>query len=61
MYKVIVFAGTTEGYGLCRFLGENQIPVLAVLPQNTEQNLFRRESFFMCVPDVLPGLRWRSF
>ena len=28
MYKVIVFAGTTEGYGLCRFLGENQIPVL---------------------------------
>ena len=28
MYKVIVFAGTTEGYGLCRFLGEHQIPVL---------------------------------
>lgn len=29
MYKVIVFAGTTEGYEVSRFLGENQIPVLA--------------------------------
>lgn len=29
MYKVIVFAGTTEGYDLCRFLSENNIPVLA--------------------------------
>ena len=29
MYKVIVFAGTTEGYEISRFLGENQIPVLA--------------------------------
>ena len=28
MYKVIVFAGTTEGYDLCRFLSKNQIPVL---------------------------------
>ena len=29
MYKVIVFAGTTEGYEISRFLCENQIPVLA--------------------------------
>ena len=29
MYKVIIFAGTTEGYEISRFLGENQIPVLA--------------------------------
>ena len=29
MYKVIVFAGTTEGYEISRFLGENQILVLA--------------------------------
>ena len=29
MYKVIVFAGTTEGYEISRFLGKNQIPVLA--------------------------------
>lgn len=28
MYKVIVFAGTTEGYEISRFLCENQIPVL---------------------------------
>lgn len=29
MYKVIVFAGTTEGYDLCRFLSKNKIPVFA--------------------------------
>ena len=29
MYKVIVFAGTTEGYEISRFLSENQLPVLA--------------------------------
>ena len=29
MYKVIVFAGTTEGYKISRFLSENQLPVLA--------------------------------
>ena len=28
MYKAIVFAGTTEGYELCRFLAENQVSVL---------------------------------
>lgn len=29
MYKVIIFAGTTEGYEISRFLSENQLPVLA--------------------------------
>ena len=29
MYKVIVFAGTTEGYEISRFLSENQLLVLA--------------------------------
>ena len=29
MYKVIVFAGTTEGYALARFLSEHRIPVCA--------------------------------
>lgn len=29
MYKIIVFAGTTEGYDLCRFLSKNKISVLA--------------------------------
>lgn len=29
MYKAIVFAGTTEGYELCRFLSKNRIPVYA--------------------------------
>lgn len=29
MYKAIVFAGTTEGYALCRFLSENGIGVYA--------------------------------
>lgn len=29
MYKVIVFAGTTEGYEISCFLSENQLPVLA--------------------------------
>ena len=29
MYKVIVFAGTTEGYEISRFLSENQLQVLA--------------------------------
>lgn len=29
MCKVIVFAGTTEGYEICRYLSENSIPVLA--------------------------------
>lgn len=28
MYKAVVFAGTTEGYEICRFLSEKQIPVL---------------------------------
>lgn len=28
MYKAIVFAGTTEGYELCRFLSEHNVPVL---------------------------------
>ena len=28
MYRTIVFAGTTEGYEICRFLSENGIPVL---------------------------------
>ncbi len=27
MYKVLVFAGTTEGYEICRFLAAHQIPV----------------------------------
>ena len=29
MYKAIVFAGTTEGYEICRFLSANKISVLA--------------------------------
>lgn len=29
MYRVIVFAGTTEGYELCRFLSENRITTYA--------------------------------
>ena len=29
MYRVIVFAGTTEGNEICRFLAENKIPVWA--------------------------------
>lgn len=29
MYKALVFAGTTEGYALCRFLAERQIKVFA--------------------------------
>lgn len=29
MYKVLVFAGTTEGYTLCRFLAGNHVPVYA--------------------------------
>lgn len=29
MCKVIVFAGTTEGYEICRYLSDNSIPVLA--------------------------------
>ena len=29
MYRVIVFAGTTEGNEVCRFLEENKIPVWA--------------------------------
>lgn len=29
MYKAVVFAGTTEGYEICRFLSENGIPVFA--------------------------------
>lgn len=29
MYKAIVFAGTTEGYALCRFLAGSQVPVYA--------------------------------
>ena len=28
MYKAIVFAGTTEGYELSRFLAANKVPVL---------------------------------
>lgn len=29
MYEVMVFAGTTEGYEICRFLSEKKIPVYA--------------------------------
>lgn len=29
MYDVVVFAGTTEGYEICRFLAEKKIPVYA--------------------------------
>ena len=29
MYKAIVFAGTTEGYEISRFLSENKVSVLA--------------------------------
>ena len=29
MYKAIVFAGTTEGYEICRFLSANKISILA--------------------------------
>ena len=25
MYKVLVFAGTTEGYEICRFLADHQV------------------------------------
>ena len=46
MYKVIVFAGTTEGYGLCRFLGENQIPVSWLCcHRSTEQNSLQEGEF----------------
>ena len=31
MYKVLVFAGTTEGYELCRFLGKQKISVCALV------------------------------
>ena len=45
MYKVIVFAGTTEGYDLCRYLSRNQIPVLACVAteygsRSVEENPF---------------------
>lgn len=29
MYKALVFAGTTEGYAISRFLSENKVPVMA--------------------------------
>ena len=29
MYRAIVFAGTTEGYEICRFLSGSGIPVCA--------------------------------
>ena len=31
MYKVLVFAGTTEGYEICRFLGKHGISVCALV------------------------------
>ena len=34
MYKVLVFAGTTEGYEICRFLADHKIETKGFVPQN---------------------------
>ena len=48
MYKVIVFAGTTEGYEISRFLGENQIPVLACVATEYGSKSLKESSYSAC-------------
>ncbi len=48
MYKVIVFAGTTEGYEISRFLGENQIPVLACVATEYGSRSLKKRIYPAC-------------
>ncbi|HJD26585.1 MAG TPA: precorrin-6A reductase, partial [Candidatus Blautia intestinipullorum] len=45
MYRAIVFAGTTEGYEICRFLSENGISVLACVATEYGSKSLREDSF----------------
>ena len=45
MYKVIVFAGTTEGYAICRFLAENKISVYACAATEYGGSLLEENEF----------------
>lgn len=49
MYKVLVFAGTTEGCEVCRFLAENQVPVMAfVATEYGSKSLTENEYLKIC-------------
>ena len=45
MYKAIVFAGTTEGYALCEFLAENNVPVYACAATEYGGSLLQENEF----------------
>ncbi len=53
MYKVIVFAGTTEGYEISRFLVKTRVPVLAcVATEYGSRSLKERIPVCMSVRDA---------
>ena len=45
MYRAIVFAGTTEGYEICRFLSENGISVFACVATEYGSKSLHEDSF----------------
>lgn len=61
MYKAIVFAGTTEGYEISRFLSENKVSVLACVATEYGSRSLEENEFLSIVQNVLTKNRCRSF
>ena len=60
MYKVLVFAGTTEGYEICRFLADHKIETKGILlPQNMAANLLQKMNFSLFRPEDWMQQPWR--
>lgn len=61
MYKAIVFAGTTEGYALCRFLSENRVGVYACVAteygsRSVKENAFLKVQAARLSTEEMEGL-----
>ena len=51
MYKVLVFAGTTEGYEICRFLADHKIETKGFVATEYGSNLLQKMNFSLFRPE----------
>lgn len=59
MYKVLVFAGTTEGYEICRFLADHRYRQRDLLPQSMAANPLQKMNFLLFRPEDWMQQPWR--
>ena len=62
MYKVLVFAGTTEGYEICRFLADHKIETKGFVATEYGSKSLQKVNFSLFRPEDWMQQPWkRSF